>query len=217
MLRDLGFTTLPLRATHLALLGALVGLFPSTLSATSVMPFSFDRLCKVSGNIFAGTVASMSESIEDGGRIPVTHVRFVNVRAIKGDIGRQVTIHLAGGTVNGRSVTLEGQPTFSKGERYIIFSVADFGSSANMFVPILGVYQGFFPLRREREAGAFVVHDWNGRPITRISKGSVFVVGSSSAVHHRFMRVVPANEDTGRRLSEDDFIGHVRSTLESSQ
>ena len=133
------------------LLTVLATLMVSTLtlfaSATTYRELSLEQLVSRAELGFFGRVSEMSVEVRGGE--PYTQVTFSISRALTGDFGANiggategdtVTLAFYGGTLpNGRSVSVEGMPEFSRGDEVLILAY-----DAPYYSPIVGFSQGLW-------------------------------------------------------------------------
>lgn len=106
---------------HTRILTLLIAVLATTsaVDATTVVPFTFDGLCKASARIAHVTCVSAESYIaEDGIR---TRTRFRVIEPVKGTFGEEIEIALPGGSVDGHRVTVAGMPSFRAGQETVLF------------------------------------------------------------------------------------------------
>lgn len=137
-----------MRRSSLAAPVLVVRLLAALLLATSVLSFasattyrelSLDQLISRAEVGFFGRVTEISVIVQ--GQEPYTQVRFEVLRALTGDdTPAALTLTFYGGTLpNGRSLTVEGMPTFSRGDEVIVMAY-----NAPYYSPIVGFSQGLW-------------------------------------------------------------------------
>lgn len=132
--------------------------------ATTFEARDFDALALEAEQIVIGT-ARTAVSRRSGVREIVTDYRFDNLEIVKGQLpSGSLTLTLLGGTVGTDSLTVVGAPTFKIGVRYLVYVS---GNGSVMF-PLVGGQQGIFQLRTDKSSGVSGVHDYSGRPVTRL-------------------------------------------------
>ena len=89
-----------------------------------------------------------------------------------------MTLTYQGGKVGSDEIVAAEQPTFQMGKRYVIFAYPNGGGRANAWIPIVGLYLGYFPVGPEHGSGNAVVHNWAGYPIARIEHNRLVLVNS---------------------------------------
>jgi hypothetical protein len=160
---------------RLVLVLFLLALPPIRANASSVIPIDLEQTMRLAGVAFAGTVHKIESTRLPGG--PVTRVTFRDLRMLKGEPRQEITITMTGGTVNGVTTFVIDQPTFSLSGRYVIFAYESLGSPADDYSPLVGLYQGFFPIETG-PGGRRSVRDWLGREIVGIRDKHLLVLGS---------------------------------------
>ena len=156
----------------LAFTGLLAGL-ASPLSATTVIPPTFDQLVGQAEVIFQGNVTKVnSQWVGEGGeRHIVSYVTFNVKEALKGAPGRSYTLRMFGGTVDGETMGIADAPKFEVGDEDILF-VENNGSQA---IPLVGIMHGRFHVRHDN-SGSELMTTNEGEPlrnVARLGKGIV--------------------------------------------
>lgn len=125
--------------------------------ATSVRPLAFDTLCERAALIFRGRVVAVGTVEREGaahGAPIVTEVHFAVERLLKGShLDATATLTLPGGTVEGRTLRVPGVPSFTVGERAIVFVAPD----GVAFAPVVGLDQGVFRIEHDPALGQDVI------------------------------------------------------------
>jgi hypothetical protein len=199
---------------------------PNAAVPTSQIPASLERIVKKAKLAFAGTVESVSYRRAEH-NIIVTHVVLSRVQFAKGKADRDsVALTLSGGRLDGHGGGPIGQPRFEVGGRYILLT-ADFGSASNWYMPIVGLNQGFFRVKRST-GSTEEIYDWDGRALVKLAGGHLVLVGTSSlgagtgpttTVRGRGVRddiayeIIAPSLDPGSRLSEKDLL-QIIATLD---
>jgi hypothetical protein len=204
---------------------ALALLIAANAYGTFVQRFSPQRAATTAGVVFAGTVQSMQPV-----RLPttiLTKVVFTDLKFAKGAArSRSITLTLAGGQVDNDMIIADGQASFSEGERYIVFAFSDLGSEANSYLPVVGLYQGYFKVERGTSPGKGRVKDSTGHMLTEIAPDHVTTVLPDSLLpdalrneiksnpstlnnSKRSRRVVLESSDPGTRVTEEQFLHAV--------
>ena len=193
---------------------------------------SLRTLSKMAGVAFAGTVDSTEVTILSGQIVTLVH--FSNLRVAKGALAQdRLTLRMFGGTYGGIEDGVVDMPRFEQGRRYIVLARSDLGSPRERFDPIIGLYQGFYPVQKDSLSGQESVHDWAMRPVAAVAAGHIVVVRPnvarprSSGQERPTPRVGPMasptapdngsaadvlqrDEDPGTRVSEATFLELVR-------
>jgi hypothetical protein len=139
----------------------------ASLSATTVIPPTFEQLVDQAQVIFQGTVTKVnSEWIGEGAeRHIATFVTFEVKDALKGAPGKSYTMRQFGGTVDGETMEIGDAPAFKVGDEDILF-VENNGSQV---IPLVGIMHGRFHVRKD-DAGREVVTTNQDRPLRDASK-----------------------------------------------
>src|SRR5205085_2132009 len=145
----------------------------TSLSATTVIPPTFDQLVDQAEVIFHGTVTKVnSEWIGEGAqRHIVSYITFKVKDALKGAPGQTYTMRTFGGTVDGETMLIGDGPTFDVGDEDILF-VENNGSQV---VPLVGIMHGRFHVRRDASGQESVTtnEDQPLRNVARLGRGTV--------------------------------------------
>ena len=212
-------------------------LLPASLcNASTIEHVSLRRLTQIAGIAFAGTVDGMSTTRVSGRVVTLVHFSLLNF-AMGQHPGDTLTLRMAGGALGGLIYGPPEQPKFVVGNRYVILPDPDLGSPDNLFLPIIGLYQGFYPIHGDSthgdSAAAAVVHDWKERPLLAISGGHVVALSSRRPGSGRPgperppaldvagqdvpMELRLPEEDSGTRVSEAAFLGAIRAFAASKR
>lgn len=136
--------------------------------AIVVVQRSFQDLVSRAEQIVAGTVTSVLEMQDERGA-PATFVTFSDLTVLKGDVGDTLTLRLYGGSAAGVVSYIPHLPTFTVGERAVVF-VAGNGRDV---CPLVGVWQGRFRVRFDAALGTDVVETNDGRSVTGVVGGEL--------------------------------------------
>ena len=90
-----------------------------------------------------------------------TRVTFRVHEAYKGNAAAMETLEFAGGTVDGKTLTVPGVPQFSVGQVAVLFVVGQ----GKQFCPLVGIAQGRFHVVKDATTGTERVPDERRRPI----------------------------------------------------
>lgn len=167
-------------------------------SAMIVVERNFRDLVTHAQQIVAGTVTDITESNDDFGT-PATFVTVSNLTVLKGDVGGTLTLRFFGGTSGGVVARIPDMPTFTVGERAILF-VAGNGRSV---CPLVGVWQGRFRVRFDATRGRDVVESHDGTPVVDIAGGEVVPGGGGAAGTADPMTVTDFLEAVAQELDAD--------------
>src|ERR1700730_4095300 len=175
-----------------------VGVALINVSASTVIPPTFDQLVQQAEVIFQGTVTNVRSVWEGEGaqRHIDTYVTFQVQDNVKGNAGASYTIRMLGGTVGDETMEVTDTPKFNVGDRNILFVEHNY----DQFVPLVGISHGRFQVQRDEQTGRDVVLNGEGEPVRDLAK-----VG-------REEESVSASE----AISPDDLKSAVKSRLENS-
>ncbi|HST29589.1 MAG TPA: hypothetical protein VLK27_01975 [Chthoniobacterales bacterium] len=150
---------LPLILTPIALI---------RVSATTVIPPTFEQLVQQAELIFQGTVTD-SRSVwegEGGQRHIETYVTFNIEDSVKGQPGTSYTIRMLGGTVGDETMEVTDTPKFQVGDREILFVE----HNNDQFVPLVGISHGRFHVQKDEQTGRDVVVNNEGAAIRDLTQ-----------------------------------------------
>ena len=144
----------------------------TSVSATTVVPPTFEQLVDQAQVIFHGTVTKVnSQWIGEGAQRRIeTFVTFDVKEALKGKAGKSYTIRTFGGTVDGETMMIGDAPTFEVGDDQILF-VENNGSQV---VPLVGLMHGQFRVRKDESGREMVTTNKNVpvRDVEQLGKGA---------------------------------------------
>lgn len=166
-----------------------------TLSATTVIPPTFDQLVDEAEMIFEGTVKeTKSEWTGEGAnRHIVTYVTFTIEDPIKGALGADYTIRMFGGTVDGRTMEATDTPRFKVGDRDILFVE----KNGTQFIPLVGIMHGRFRVQQDDANASESVAKDNGARVSDLAK-----LGNDEKA-----------ASAGKALSKAEFKAAIRQKL----
>src|SRR3984893_10582299 len=138
----------------------LIGVVVSAVTATTVIPPTFDQLVKQAELIFQGTVTDARSVWEgEGGQRHIeTYVTFNVEDSVKGQAGTSYTIRMLGVTVGDETMEVTDTPKFEVGDREILFVE----HNNEQFVPLVGINHGRFHVQRDEQTGRDVVFNGAG-------------------------------------------------------
>jgi hypothetical protein len=204
----------------LLLWGAVHFLFTSPALASSVQIPGPRIMIQTAGVAFAGTVSRITGERDSATGAVLTRVLFRDLKGIKGPVsGDSIALRLAGGTFGSRRMFVPGQPEFALSKRYVILAGAGLGSRADMFIPIVAMHGGFFPVERDTSRQGEFVHDYKHRPLIRVEADRVFVADTSIDSTGQWESKAPVvvlgrKEDPKTRISEEEFLGFLSTLAE---
>src|SRR5712692_9550883 len=139
---------------------ALIGIAITCITATTVIPPTFEQLVQQAELIFQGTVTDVRSVWEGEGaqRHINTYVTFQIADSVKGNPGTSYTIRILGGTVGDETMEVTDTPKFNVGDRDILFVE----HNNEQFVPLVGIKHGRFHVQRDEQTGRDVVLNGEG-------------------------------------------------------
>src|SRR5213082_1844335 len=138
------------------------------VSATIVVPPTFEQLVQQAELIFQGTVTDVRSVWEGEGaqRHINTYVTFQIGENMKGNAGSSYTIRILGGTVGDETMEVTDTPKFKMGDRDILFVE----HNNEQFVPLVGITHGRFHVQRDEQTGRDIVLNGEGDPVRDMAK-----------------------------------------------
>jgi hypothetical protein len=146
----------------------LIAIVVRSVTATTVIPPTFDQLVKQAELIFQGIVTDARSVWEgEGGQRHIeTYVTFKVDDNVKGDAGSSYTIRMLGGTVGDQTMEVSDAPKFKIGDRDILFVEHNY----DQFVPLVGIDQGRFHVQHDDTTGRDIVVNGEGEPVKNLAK-----------------------------------------------
>jgi hypothetical protein len=178
-----------------------IGLAFARVSATTVIPPTFEQLVQQAELIFQGTVTD-SHSVwegEGGQRHIETYVTFNVEDSVKGHAGTAYTIRMLGGTVGDETMEVTDTPKFKVGDREILFVE----HNNEQFVPLVGINYGRFHVQHDDQTGRDVVFNGDGELVRDLTQ-----LGRSEEA--------AAAADVSQAISADDLKSAVHAQLGDS-
>ena len=147
------------RLLPLSLIGSLA--FAVAAGSTTVIPPSFDALVSGASTIFVGeAVAERAVWVSTRqGRAIRTAVTFKVEDVWKGTAGAVTQLEFLGGTIDGITMEVAGMPTFTRGQRSVLFV-----APRRQVSPLVGFMHGRFRVERDH-AGVDRVRTHDGRSL----------------------------------------------------
>jgi len=145
-----------------------LGLAFARVSATTVIPPTFEQLVKQAELIFQGTVTDARSVWEgEGGQRHIeTYVTFNVEDSVKGQAGTSYTIRMLGGTVGNDTMEVTDTPKFEVGDREILFVE----HNNEQFVPLVGINHGRFHVQHDDQTGRDVVFNGAGELVRDLTQ-----------------------------------------------
>lgn len=130
--------------------------------ASTVVAPTFDALVSGANLIFVGEVTDVRGEWRNGpeGRSIVTVVTFRVGDIMKGNAGVMTQLEFLGGTVGGTSLVISGMPSFTIGQRDVLFV----GETAQVVSPLVGFMHGRMKVERDVN-GVDRVRTFDGRAL----------------------------------------------------
>lgn len=146
----------------------LIGVALSRISATTVIPPTFEQLVQQAEFIFQGTVTSTQSAwVGEGAQRHIeTYVTFQIEDNVKGQAGSSYTIQMLGGTVGDETFEITDTPKFKVGDRDILFVE----HNNEQFVPLVGISFGRFQVQRDNLTGREVLLNNEGEAVRDLTQ-----------------------------------------------
>jgi hypothetical protein len=135
--------------------------------AMVVVQRDFPELVARAEQIVAGTVTDIRQETDAFG--PATFVTFGDLTVLKGDVGDTLTLRFYGGESGDVVVHIPDMPTFSIGDRAVLF-VAGNGHTV---CPLVGVWQGRFNVRFDSDRQTDVIETNDRAPVVAVAGRSI--------------------------------------------
>ena len=138
------------------------------VTATTVIPPTFEQLVQQAELIFQGSVTDVRSIWEGEGaqRHIETYVTFQIADNVKGDASNSYTIRMLGGTVGDETMLVTDAPKFKVGDRDILFIEHNY----DQFVPLVGIGHGRFHVQHDEETSRDIVVNDEGEPVRDVTK-----------------------------------------------
>jgi hypothetical protein len=138
------------------------------VTATTVIPPTFEQLVQQAELIFQGTVTDVKSVWEGEGaqRHIDTYVTFQVSDNVKGNAGSSYTIRMLGGTVGDQTMLVSDTPKFKVGDREVLFVEHNF----DQFVPLVGIDHGHFQVQHDEQTGRDILVNGEGEPVKDLAK-----------------------------------------------
>ena len=158
-----------LRVLPLSLICTL--LMAGVARSTTVIPPTFESLVSSANTIFVGEVMDVRADWvpTPQGRALKTYVTFRVEDVWKGRVGTVTQLEFLGGTVGGVTMEVVGMPTFSDGQRSVLFVHGDVQTAS----PLVGFWHGRLRIEKDPN-GVDRVRTHDGR-----SLGSAAQIGAN--------------------------------------
>lgn len=170
----------------------------ASVHAMVVVKRDFTELVARAEQIVIGTVSAIREEPDTSGT-PYTLVTFSDLSVLKGDLGATLTLRFYGGTAGDVTVHIPDMPTFTLGERNVLF-VAGNGTT---ICPLVGIWQGRFYVRFDPTLGTDVVEDSNHQALFGVATRELLRVPAASGTAARDATALTL--DDFRRLIADEL------------
>jgi hypothetical protein len=185
---------------------ALSFLIGVRLSATTVIPPSFDQLVNESDYIVRAVVKSVDseyQATDAGGKKIVTMVALDVKEVIAGTPPKDVVLEFLGGRVGNERMVVEGSPQFKVGDEDILFV----RGNGHTIVPLVAMMHGRYPIMREAGTGRRYMAKGNRVPLTDTAEISQPITKAESAA----MKAPAKSADEA--MTPDQFIQQIKSAV----
>ncbi len=146
----------------------LIGIAFVRVTATTVVPPTFEQLVQQAELIFQGTVTDVRSVWEGEGaqRHIDTYVTFQIGENVKGNAGSSYTIRMLGGTVGDETMEVTDTPKFKVGDQDILFVE----HNNQQFVPLVGINNGRFRVQHDEQTCRDIMVNGDGEPVRDLSQ-----------------------------------------------
>ena len=138
----------------------LVTLLTAMVQGTTVVPPSFEQLVGEAEVVFEGEVIDTKARLsrEPEGETIFTDVYFRVRKVLKGTVGSVTVLEFLGGTVGDRTFSVDGMPSFSIGDRDVIFA----SPSLRLVSPLVGMMHGRVRITTDQATNQDLVRRFDG-------------------------------------------------------
>lgn len=180
-------------------------MLPLSLSATSVVPPTFEELVNESEYVVRTVVKSISyEQRESNGQnLIYTLVEFEVREVVAGTPPRPLVLRMLGGQVGDEVLEVSGAPKFVAGQEDILFV----RGNGRQFTPLTAMMHGRYPVLKEAATGRAYMARSNHAPLQSVSEVSQPM---SDTVRQAKALTQSA---TAQALSPETFIQQIRNTV----
>jgi hypothetical protein len=139
----------------------------ASLSATTVLPITFEELVSEATTIVRGEVVDVRAEWRDhaDGAEIVTKVTVRVQQILKGRPGTQLELAFLGGTIGDRTLAISDMPQFRVGERDFLF-IDDVSRPAS---PLVGFFAGRLSIRVDALTHREFVTTFDGKPFSTLA------------------------------------------------
>jgi hypothetical protein len=144
-----------------------VALAPLSLSATTVLPTSFDDLVREAATIVRAETTEVHSEWRDGaaGREIITKVTVQVQRSLKGNAPTTIELVFLGGTIGDTTLELSDRPRFAAGDQDFLF-INNAGRPAS---PLVGFFAGRMPIKLDAFTHREFVTAYDGTPLVSMA------------------------------------------------
>lgn len=176
----------------------LIGVAFVRVTATTVIPPTFEQLVQQAEFIFQGTVTEVRSVWEGEGaqRHIDTYITFQIDNSLKGNPGRSYTIRVLGGTVGEDTMEVTCAPRFQVGDQQILFVE----HNGQQFVPLVGIMHGQLRIERDQQTGREFIARHDGDPLRDLAQLGRNEEAATSA-------------DAAEAISPDDLKATIKKEL----
>ena len=142
--------------------------FAQLVSATTVIPPTFNELVDEAQIVFLGEVAATRPRWADEplGRAIITDVTFRVEDVFKGDAPSHVVLQFLGGSIDGYEFRVSDMTEFAIGDRDVLF----LESRDQRPSPLVGMNYGRFTVMRDGMRGLDIIADLDGEPLVSLQQ-----------------------------------------------
>lgn len=188
----------------LSLVTLVLTLDPTPARATTVIAPDFEHLVSGADYVVRAVVKSVTSAYRDTpqGKAIFTKVELQVLETITGTPPSPLVLEMLGGTVDGRTMRVDGTPQFHVGDEDILFVQ----NNGRQFYPLVGIMNGKYPVKQDAQTGAKYVARSNGTPLFSATEVKSDMTSTATA----------QSQHAGQApLSPADFANQIRSMKNS--
>jgi hypothetical protein len=189
--------------------------FAQLVSATTVLPPTFDQLVDEAQVVFLGQVAAKRSrwANEPLGRAIVTDVTFRVEDVFKGDAPSHVVLEFLGGSLDEYEFRVSEMTDFAIGDRDVLF----LESREQRPSPLVGMNYGRFAVMRDGVRGIDTIADFAGQPLVSLQQ-----IGAPEPDDHTSVTAQAPDPDTqvtapvGVPMTLGSFARAIRARVQAA-
>ncbi|PTX97709.1 hypothetical protein [Opitutus sp. ER46] len=193
----------PILAVRRLLAASVLVLAAGAAHALTVVPPTFDELVAKANVVVRGVVTKVeAKTVETSqGTAIKTYVTFKVERTLKGTTEDEVTLQFLGGKVGRRTLKVVGMPTFSVGDREIVFV----GDNGRVICPLIAAGHGRYRLETDPATKVEHVARENHAPLASTAEIAAPLDHSTAAL------------SSSAAMTREDFESRIIAAVSNSQ